>query len=116
MRVLADTNITVQAVRAMRAAGHDVVYAAERHTDPGDAELLFEAAAQGRVFITKDHDIGALVHRDSLSHRGVLLVDDLGNAAAESRLIVEVLSARQDQLATSSFLRAGARGVRRSRG
>ena len=115
MRVLADTNIVAQAVRAMRAAGHDVLYAGERPVDPGDVALLAEAAADRRVFVTKDHDIGALVHRDSLPHHGVLLLDDLGNAAAESELILAALSSHDNRLAACAFLRAGAAGVRESR-
>ena len=54
--------------------------------------LLAEAAADERIFVTKDHDIGALVHRDSLPRHGVLLVDDPGNAAAETELILAALS------------------------
>jgi len=33
----------------MREAGHDVVYAGERPTDPGDLALLTEATSQARV-------------------------------------------------------------------
>ena len=40
MRFLADSNIVAQAVHAMRAAGHDVVYLGERTADPGDQALL----------------------------------------------------------------------------
>jgi predicted nuclease of predicted toxin-antitoxin system len=116
VRFLADSNIVARAVHAMRAAGYDVVYVGERSADPGDAALLAEVAAEGRVFLTKDHDIGALVHRDSLPHRGVLLVDDLGDAVAESDLILDAISSHHDQLAASAFLRAGATGVRESRG
>ena len=58
MRFLADSNIVAQAVHAMRAAGHDVVYLGERTADPGDQALLAEAVAEGRVVLTKDHDIG----------------------------------------------------------
>jgi hypothetical protein len=39
VRLLADSNIVAQAVRAMRAAGH-VVYVGERTVDPGDHPLL----------------------------------------------------------------------------
>jgi predicted nuclease of predicted toxin-antitoxin system len=69
MRVLADSNIVAQAVRAMRDAGHDVVYIGERAADPGDEALLAEAVSEGRVFLTKDHDIGALPPRDLRPHR-----------------------------------------------
>ena len=116
MRILADSNIVAAAVRAMRAAGHDVTYVAERVADPGDAALLAEAAAEGRVFVTKDHDIGALVHRDSLPHGGVLLVDDLGDAVAEAKLIVAALASHRDRLEVSAFLRVGATGIREAPG
>jgi predicted nuclease of predicted toxin-antitoxin system len=115
VRILADTNIVAQAVRALRALGRDVLYVGERPADPGDLALLTEAAADGRIFVTKDHDIGALVHRDSLWRHGVLLLDDLGNAAPESELIVAVLSSHCAQLAASAFLRASAGGIRASR-
>ena len=85
VRILADTNIVAPAVRSLRDAGHDVVYAAEFAVDPGDESLLAQAVRENRVFLTKDHDIGALVYRDSRTHCGVLLVDDLGAAAAETQ-------------------------------
>ena len=87
MRLLADSNIVVQAVHAMRAAGHDAVYLGERTADPGDRAPLAEAVAEGRIVVTKDHDIGVLVRRDLQPHCGVLLLDDLGDAAAETDLI-----------------------------
>src|SRR3569832_2471894 len=112
MRLLVDSNIVAQAVLALRSAGHDVVYAAERPTDPGDAALLAEAFAEERVFLTKDHDIGALVHRDLLPHSGVLLIDDLGDPAAEANLVRFTIVAEDSRLAKGAFLRADAAGVR----
>jgi predicted nuclease of predicted toxin-antitoxin system len=84
VRFLADSNIVAQAVRALRAAGHDVVYLGERPADPGDQALLADAVASGWIILTKDHDIGVLVHRDLQPHCGVLLLDDLGDAAVEA--------------------------------
>jgi predicted nuclease of predicted toxin-antitoxin system len=100
----------------MRDAGHDVVYIGERARDPGDEALLAEAVADRRIFVTKDHDIGALVHRDRQPHRGVLLLDDLGDAAAETGLILSVLATQSDRLDSSALLRVSATGVRESRG
>jgi len=100
----------------MRDAGHDVVYVGERMVDPGDEALLAEAAAERRIFLTKDHDIGVLVHRDLHAHCGVLLLDDLGDAGAESSLILAVLSSHFDRLAARAFLRAGEGGIRESQG
>lgn len=116
MRLLADTNIVAQAVRALRDAGYDVVFAGERAEDPGDEALLAEAAAQGRVLLTKDRDIGALVHRDLFAHCGVVLLDDLGDATAECALIQSVLASHGDLVADGAFVRAGAGGVRRAGG
>ena len=115
MRLFADTNIVAPAVRALREAGHDVLYSAERPTDPGDATLLAEAAADGRIFLTKDHDIGALVYRDGQPHAGVLPLDGLGGAARETELILAILDREGERLVAGVFLRApGAPGGRRS--
>lgn len=114
MRLLADSNIVTQAVRALRAAGHYVLYAGEREKDPGDEALLAEAFADGRVLLTKDHDMGALIHRDRKPHCGVLLLDDLGNAAAEASLVLDVLSSHGDRLDRHAFLRVGEHGIRES--
>jgi predicted nuclease of predicted toxin-antitoxin system len=100
----------------MRSAGHDVAYAAERAEDPGDSALLAEAYAAGRILVTKDHDIGALVHRDDLPHNGVMLVDDLGDPAAETHLILSALQSHGERLAAGSFLRVTPSGVRESQG
>lgn len=106
MRLFADTNIVAPEVRALREAGHDVIYSAERPTDPGDSALLAEATADGRVFLTKDHDIGALVHRDGQPHAGVLLLDDLGSADGETELILAILDREGERLVAGVFLRA----------
>ena len=75
-----------------------------------------EAVAEGRIILTKDQDIGVLVYRDRQPHCGVLLLDDLGNAAAESGLILATLSSHSDRLVARAFLRAGETGIREARG
>jgi predicted nuclease of predicted toxin-antitoxin system len=112
LHTLADTNIVAQAVRSLRNAGHNVVYAAEFALDSADENLLAQAVSDHRIFLTKDHDIGALVYRDLRANCGVLLVDDLGAAAAEPALILAVLSAHDTKLIAGVFLRAGAGWIR----
>jgi predicted nuclease of predicted toxin-antitoxin system len=51
VRLLTDSNIVAQAVEALRAAGHDVVYLGERTADQA---LLAEAVDEGRIILTKD--------------------------------------------------------------
>jgi predicted nuclease of predicted toxin-antitoxin system len=116
VRLFADTNIVAPAVIALRHDGHDVVYSGERSADPGDAALLAEAHAERRVFITKDHDIGALVFRDGAPHSGVLLIDDLGNVVEETALLRSCLRSRSEDLAAGAFVRADASGARLRKG
>jgi uncharacterized protein with PIN domain len=42
-----------QAVRALRAAGYDVLYLGQRTIDPGDQAFLAEAVTEGRIILTK---------------------------------------------------------------
>jgi len=112
VRLFADTNIMAATVRALRADGHDVVYSAERPEDPGDEALLAEAYAGDRVFVTKDHDFGALVFRDGAAHAGVLLIDDSGNPIAEARLVVDVMRTHGEALSAGAFVRANASEMR----
>lgn len=112
MRILADTNIVRPAVIALRAAGHDVVHIVERDVDPGDLAILAEALRDGRILISKDNDIGTHVFRDGADHAGVLLIDDLGSAAAETAMILALFSHRESELAGGAFVRAGRWGSR----
>jgi predicted nuclease of predicted toxin-antitoxin system len=112
VRLLADTNITAHAVRALRDDGHDVDHVADRPTDPGDAALLAEAHSASRVLVTKDHDIGALVFRDGAPHAGVVLIDDLGDPAAEATLLLATLATFRAELDAGAFVRAGPDGAR----
>ena len=93
-----------------------MVYAGERASDPGDQALLGEAADTGRIFLTKDQDIGVLVHRDQLMHAGILLIDDLGEAVAETALILAALGSSAARLTAGAFLRVTRNGVREARG
>ena len=112
MQLIADTNIVAQAVSTLRAAGHDVVHVAERSVDPGDRAILAEARTGGRVLLTKDTDIGTLVFRDGEGHAGVLLIDDLGSAAAENTLLMALLAQWASELTNGAFIRAGSWGSR----
>jgi predicted nuclease of predicted toxin-antitoxin system len=116
VRLLADTNLTALAVRVLREQGHDVVHTAERAVDPGDAAILSEAHASARVLLTKDNDVGTLVFRDGIAHSGVLLIDDLGSAEEEAKLLVETLRVLGTELDASGFVRAGKWGTRLAAG
>ena len=74
--------------------------------------MLDEAVTAGRVLLTKDHDLGALVFRDGLAHAGVLLIDDLGSPEDEAELLCGVVASQAAELAANAFVRAGRWGSR----
>jgi hypothetical protein len=74
--------------------------------------LLSEALAEKRVLLTKDRDIGALVYGAGKRHSGVLLLDDFGDPAAETRRLLELLISHEKQLVACAFLRADGNAVR----
>ena len=54
MRILLDTCVWGPAQVELKAGGHDVIWAGDWDTDPGDEEILGLAFAQGRVLVTLD--------------------------------------------------------------
>ena len=46
------------------------------------------------------------MHRDGQTHAGVLLLDDLGDAAGETELILAMLEREGVRLTAGAFLRA----------
>ena len=60
MKLLLDACVWGGARQELEAAGHDVVWAGEWPTDPGDEEILAHAHREGRVLVTLDKDFGEL--------------------------------------------------------
>jgi predicted nuclease of predicted toxin-antitoxin system len=56
LRLLWDTCVWGGAIGPLADAGHDVVWAGEWAEDPGDAEVLDLAHAEGRILVTLDKD------------------------------------------------------------
>jgi predicted nuclease of predicted toxin-antitoxin system len=63
MRLLADENIPLESVRALRDAGHDVYAASEGVRGEPDERHLARAIAEDRLIVTFDRDFGELVTR-----------------------------------------------------
>ncbi len=74
MRFLANENFPLDAVKALRQLGHDVVWI--RTESPGitDPEVLSRAQAENRILLTFDKDFGELAFRANLpSTVGIIL-------------------------------------------
>jgi predicted nuclease of predicted toxin-antitoxin system len=62
MKFLADQDVYASTIGFLRGLGHDVVPAAQLGLSQAeDAEMLRVAHEQGRIFVTRDRDFGALV-------------------------------------------------------
>lgn len=74
MKVLLDACVWGRAQIELRSSGHDVVWAGEWESDPGDEEILRRAAAEQRVLVTLDKDFGELAIVQQVAHHGILRI------------------------------------------
>ena len=97
MRLLADENVPLETVRALRSAGHDVYSATEAASGAPDLTLLERAIQEDRLIVTFDRDFGDLAVRSPARIQGgVLLLRFVPTGAAEvSDLLIDLL-ARSD--------------------
>ena len=73
-KFLADENIPVKAVVALKQKGIDVIPILEISPSLSDREVLNLANRQGRVIITFDTDFGKLAFKEKLKVKGVVLL------------------------------------------
>jgi predicted nuclease of predicted toxin-antitoxin system len=66
MRFLADENFPAAAIRALGAAGSDVVWIGTAAPGSSDSEVLARAAREGRILLTFDKDFGELAKASTL--------------------------------------------------
>ena len=80
MKFLVDSCAGRRLAEWLRNEGHDVFDAGALEPlehDPGDATLLAQATAEGRVLITLDNDFGELLFVGRAPHAGVIRLPDL---------------------------------------
>lgn len=88
MRILADESVDGEIVRALRAAGYEVDYAAELDPGASDETVLRRAKTARAVLVTADKDFGELVFRQRRASSGVVLVRLAGLSQARKAAIV----------------------------
>lgn len=74
MRFLADENCDFAVVRALRAAGHDVLAVAEVSPRADDSAVIDFAVREGRILLTEDKDFGQLVYANAQPSGGVIFI------------------------------------------
>jgi len=73
VRRLADESCDFSAVRALRAAGFDVLAVVERSPGATDDEVIALSLRETRVLLTEDKDFGQLVFAANRESAGVIL-------------------------------------------
>jgi predicted nuclease of predicted toxin-antitoxin system len=94
MRLLADENIPLDTVRALRSAGHDVYSATESGSGAPDLSHAERAIREDRVILTFDRDFGEMAVRGPKKpEAGVLLLRLTPNSAEQvTQLLVDLLA------------------------
>lgn len=99
MKLLADESCAGAVIRALRAAGHEVVSIAETAHGASDEIVIAQALDSGCVLITEDRDFGELVFARSLASAGIMLVRFHRRArTSKPRAVVEAISERGERL------------------
>lgn len=98
MRLLADENFPLDAIDALRLAGHDILWIRAFAPGSSDRDILKLAQSEKRILLTFDKDFGELAFRIGLpSSSGIILFRLRMTSSAEvGRIAVDVLESRQD--------------------
>lgn len=98
MKILANENVPLTVVTALRRAGHDVAWVQEEDRGASDAHVLERARRQARTVLTFDKGYGELLFRRGLrADSGVLLVRLPPLPAVRlATIIAAVLASRDD--------------------
>ena len=98
MRILANENFPGDAVSALEAQGHDVVWIRVDAPGSSDTVILARAQKEMRVLITFDKDFGELAFRSRLpATSGVILFRiAMPSSAHITRVVTAALEARDD--------------------
>jgi len=83
VRILADENIPLRVVAALRDRGNDVLWVREHSPGATDRAVLETAKVQERILLTFDKDFGELAFRANLPHTAGIVLLRLSAATPE---------------------------------
>jgi len=114
MRLLADMGISVKAVVALRALGHDAVHLRELGLQRlSDEEILAKAAAEGRVVLVHDLDMSRIMALGGASKPSIVTFR-LQNMSAPELLpfILQAIEVCRTELDVGSLVTVNGRTIR----
>jgi predicted nuclease of predicted toxin-antitoxin system len=102
MRFLADESCDFAVVRALRAAGHDVIAVAEVALGTADEAVIDLALREQRLLLTEDKDFGRIVFASAKPNPGVIFIRFPASARGSlPQAVLEVVSNYSDRLVNS---------------
>ena len=109
MQLLANENFPLDAVMALRAAGHDVLWVRTVFPGATDAAVLQRAVQEQRLLLTFDKDFGELAYRAKLpASCGIILFRLM---AADSKTLAHwvnlALQSRDDWAGNFAVIESG---------
>ncbi len=113
---LADESCDFTVVRALRAAGYDVMAVSEVMNRSDDRELIEWASREQRVLLTEDKDFGWLVFASQVASPGVILIRYPVYARATLAQVILQLVVEQGEQLAGAFVVVQPGHIRISRG
>jgi predicted nuclease of predicted toxin-antitoxin system len=102
MRFLADESCDFRVIRALRAAGHDVVAVVEVAPGAEDETVIDLSVDEQWILLTEDRDFGQLVYANAKAALGVVLLRFPTNTRAGlPALLVEIVAQHAEKLVGS---------------
>ncbi|MCB0217640.1 MAG: DUF5615 family PIN-like protein [Chloroflexi bacterium] len=99
MKLVADENIDVPIVDALRGSAHEVVYVAELDPSVADEVVLDVANRGDAVLLTADTDFGELIFRRGMISGGVILVRLAGlSSSSKADIVVSAIAAHGNEM------------------
>ncbi|MBN1902158.1 DUF5615 family PIN-like protein [Candidatus Sumerlaeota bacterium] len=98
MRIIANENVPGDVVKALRDAGHDVIWIRTDAPGSRDGEVLESAQRENRLVITFDKDFGELAFRHGLPSQCGVILFRIPPISPENvvKLILQALKKRED--------------------
>ena len=103
MQILANQNFPGEAVEALRAAGHEVLWIQTDAPGLEDRAVLARAAAEGRLVITFDKDFGELAIVRRIPHSGIIRLVNLG-ARQQAPACLRVINLHEEELKAAAII------------
>jgi len=103
MKLLLDTCVWGKTCNELQSAGHDVVWAGDWPSDPGDDEILERAYREGRVLVTLDKDFGELAVVHGMPHSGIIRLVNLASRQ-QAPVCLRVIDLHANELESGAII------------